>query len=325
MMKKNIWTFRGVTQRDLVRARKNTPWCFWNIGGKHVEGTVAQRKDSPYVSAHLKRNPIISKASKIYAIGSCFARNIEEHLIERSINVLSHQIDLPDNIYSTPARPNAILNQYSTSSMLNLLDKQSKVLQPSAVTKNLYTVPGASSIKLLDKKNIVATSAALKKNFETIKEADCVILTLGQNECWFDNEWGIHWNTMPPVGLLEKYKSRFEVSCPNFTQNHSNLNKIIQLLLALNSNMKIILTVSPIPLHVTFSGEDALLSNEYNKSVLRVIAEEVTHTFENVSYFPSYEMCRHTRPSNAYTDDYAHIKTPMVSEVVNVFFNTYVE
>ena len=320
-----LWSKENITQRDLVKSRHTTPWCFWFQQGKSSQGTVSQRKTMAHTLAHVEKVKLIKRESSVYAIGSCFARNIEEHLIAKSISVLSRGIDLPGNIYSVPARPNAILNQYSTPSILSLLSKKEAVLEPVQVMKNGFAIPCASAIKLLDEEVAGNVVSAMRLNFSRIDSADCVILTLGQNESWYDHELELYWNAMPPAPLLERYPNRFSVRCHNFQSNFENVSAIISRLIGSNSRVKIVLTVSPVPLRVTFSGEDALVANEYNKSVLRVIAEELSRLHDNVVYFPSYEMVRHTIPGNAYHPDFLHVKDELVGEVVRVFLEAHVE
>lgn len=48
-------------------------------------------------------------------------------------------------------------------------------------------------------------------------------------------------------------------------------------------------TVSPVPLYLTFSGEDIIVANTYSKSVLRAVCNAVENSRKRVDYFPSYE------------------------------------
>lgn len=172
-----LWSKSHVTQRDLVKTGKQSPWSFWYQGGKSAQGTVAQRKALGHTLAHVERKHLIKQDSSVYAIGSCFARNIEEHLAARKIRVLSQEIDLPDDIYSVPARPNAILNQYSTPAMMSLLSEKEGVLDPVEISKKSYAIPCASAIRLVDKQTAGKIVQSLKSNYAKISSADCVIPT----------------------------------------------------------------------------------------------------------------------------------------------------
>lgn len=54
--------------------------------------------------------------------------------------------------------------------------------------------------------------------------------------------------------------------------------------------LRVILTVSPVPLIATATNTRVLAATVYSKSLLRVVAEEATSRYNNVSYFPAYEI-----------------------------------
>ena len=321
----SVWTRAAMTQRDLVQARSNAPWYFWWLKAETpVLGTVAERKREDFMIPYIEKKSCISRDARIYTIGSCFAREIEEHLEKRDLTVLSRQISVPAEIFHAPnPRMSAILNQYSTVAMLDLLQRGEASLAKVPVGMDSFTLPCVSTIKLMSAETADTVQAALKANFALMAEADCIIITLGQNECWYDRELEIHWNIMPPMSLIEKAPDRFIVRCPNLQANYENLGTIIEHLQRLNKAMDIVLTVSPVPLHLTFSGQDALIANQYNKSVLRVIAEEATQKYDRVSYFPSFEMVTHSSPQAAFMEDFGHVRPEMVEQVVKVFCETY--
>jgi hypothetical protein len=51
-----------------------------------------------------------------------------------------------------------------------------------------------------------------------------------------------------------------------------------------------LLTVSPVPLTATNSGNHVLVATMESKSILRAVAGKVAREIENSSYFPSYEI-----------------------------------
>ena len=55
-----------------------------------------------------------------FCIGSCFARNIEEHLIYAGHKVLSRRVICP--VEEWALRPNGFVNKFTTMSMLNELE-----------------------------------------------------------------------------------------------------------------------------------------------------------------------------------------------------------
>ena len=58
----------------------------------------------------------------------------------------------------------------------------------------------------------------------------------------------------------------------------------------LNPEIKILLTVSPVPLTATATGHHVLLATQYSKSVLRAVAGDLSEMAKDIDYFPSYEI-----------------------------------
>ena len=60
------------------------------------------------------------------------------------------------------------------------------------------------------------------------------------------------------------------------------LDSIIKLLCNYCKNeIKIFISVSPVPLAATFSGKDIISANNYSKSVLRCVAEAISTKYDN--------------------------------------------
>ena len=57
-----------------------------------------------------------------------------------------------------------------------------------------------------------------------------------------------------------------------------------------NPGLRLILTVSPVPLTATASGAHVLAATTYSKSVLRAVAGDLAAQDDEVDYFPSYEL-----------------------------------
>ena len=80
------------------------------------------------------------------------------------------------------------------------------------------------------------------------------------------------------------------------------------------------------PLVATFENNSVLSSTTYSKSVLRVAAEQVQSNFNNVTYFPSYEIITgpHSR-GRYFEDDLREVKEEGVNHVMSVFMNNFCE
>ena len=79
------------------------------------------------------------------------------------------------------------------------------------------------------------------------------------------------------------------------------------------------------PLHNTFRAQDCLQANSYSKSVQRAALEEVVAKFDNVHYFPSYEMVSLAAPSVAWVnDDFRHVRPETVDRIMRKVIAAYI-
>ncbi|WP_430232148.1 GSCFA domain-containing protein [Nitrosomonas communis] len=88
----------------------------------------------------------------------------------------------------------------------------------------------------------------------------------------------------------------------------------------LNPGINILLTVSPVPLVATYENRHVLVSTTASKAILRAAADEAERIFDNVIYFPSYEII--TSPANGgryYADDLRDVTDNGVQHVMRVF------
>ena len=108
-------------------------------------------------------------------------------------------------------------------------------------------------------------------------------------------------------------------------ENVSNLNAILDLLRRISPNVRLVVTVSPVPLHATFERTSAIVSDCVSKSTLRVAAEEFCKQHDDgVFYWPAFEMIKWVSPHREPffgIDDGApsHISDDAVGVVVDSF------
>jgi GSCFA family len=158
------------------------------------------------------------------------------------------------------------------------------------------------------------------------RAAQCrvIFVTLGLVEVWRDIETDTFLNSTPFFNLLELYPDRYEVHVTDFAQNLANLERIHELLRQFgHPDVKIVVTVSPVPLMATFSEEDIVLANTYSKSLLRAVAQHWSAAHDNVHYFPSYEIVQNSDRSQTWEDDLRHVKPQVVKHIMDVFVQCY--
>lgn len=131
------------------------------------------------------------------------------------------------------------------------------------------------------------TIRALKK---VVSQASVFVFTLGLTESWFNKEHGYEYPMCPGTiaGTFDSTKHLFVNQ--NYPFILDCLEDSIKLLRNYNSNIKILLTVSPVPLTATATNSHVVPATSYSKSVLRAVAGDIANNYDYVDYFPSYEI-----------------------------------
>lgn len=131
------------------------------------------------------------------------------------------------------------------------------------------------------------TLAAIRR---AVTESDLFVFTLGLTEAWINVEHG-HVYPMCPGTVAGTFDgSRHKFHNYSYSEVTADLRETIGLMRGLNPRLRLLLTVSPVPLTATATGEHVLVATTYSKSTLRAVAGDLAHEFEFVDYFPSYEI-----------------------------------
>ena len=149
-----------------------------------------------------------------------------------------------------------------------------------------------------------------------LRKCEVFILTLGMTEAWVFADSGLATSTSPIFGdaTLIRHKNL------SVEENVYELEQIYSLFQKHNPNMKIITTVSPVPLNSTFNrDEHVVVANSLSKSVLRVALEQFSQRHpKDVFYFPSYEIVT-MGTRNAWEIDARHVSNEAVERVMKQF------
>ncbi|MBC9246427.1 GSCFA domain-containing protein [Paracoccus sp. 11-3] len=129
--------------------------------------------------------------------------------------------------------------------------------------------------------------AAVQRLF---RMATHLIFTLGLVECWFDQETGRVMPLAPGVVAGEYDPGRYSLRRLGFAEVLHDLQQMRQHLHRHNPSLRLILTVSPVPLTATATGQHVLPATTNAKAILRAAAGEFADSHEDVDYFPSYEI-----------------------------------
>jgi hypothetical protein len=301
------------------------PALRWSGKGEGAEASAQGRLNKRHIVVpNTSFSLDLTTKSRVYAAGSCFARNIEDVLIESGVEVLSKYTEVALSA-KTGRRPNAFLNRYNTGALAQefITAFQADARDPSllvqlagdkAIDLSLCQLP-AQPLEVVRRLR-TETSASFKR----AAEADLLIFTLGVNEVWRDRQTGAWLNITPPRQLVTAIPDRFIVHELSPEQNFNNIQKAINLARqARGAKIPVVLTVSPVPLEATFFGDCVISQTFKGKSILRVAAAMASEQIDNVFYFPSYEAAMVSADTLTWDNDYRHPTSLFVAEVVGDF------
>ncbi|MGW3310968.1 GSCFA domain-containing protein [Streptomyces sp. NPDC001073] len=132
-------------------------------------------------------------------------------------------------------------------------------------------------------RTLVAVRTALTK-------ADVLVFTLGLTEAWHDTVTGTVLPMCPGTVRGTFDPARHVLHNHTVAQVHRDLTDVLTLARGINSRLRMVLTVSPVPLTATATGRHALVATTHSKSVLRAAAGQSADESDDVDYFPSYEI-----------------------------------
>lgn len=318
-----------LTFKQIMERRKQGAYYRW--AEVNADDTTAAHRLSAgsFVDIWTKPKFTIDRNAKVFTIGSCFARNVEEKLEDNGVEVLSRDFVLDVEDYNVPARPNAALNKFNTQSIedeiaMVLADKEYDPNEIFIEIDGKYFDPLASYTKIADLERVKSIREKIILVTSKIEEAGVVVITLGQNEAWVDLETRLHLNTAPPPSLLKRYKDRFGVELMNYEENMECLCNIMEMIKSKCSrDVKVIVTVSPVPMGTTLSNMDVISANVYSKSMLRICAQELMERYDFVDYFPSYEMATSSPRTLAWERDLLHVTDEAVGFITGQFIDRY--
>lgn len=302
---------------------------------RHAQWSQALDRLGVEVFPRIRPSFRIGPEDKIFTIGSCFARNIEEHVSRLGYNVPMLRFAVPEKEWDG-GRRNGILNKYTPTSILQELAWAAAILERGGAWREedadpmRFDVDGERAIDLnLAQFRTVSRARYLERRrevFEVMREAftaDVTVITLGQIECWYDLEKERYIQEAPAVRALARHEARFAFKTLEFSEAIAAVNETIALLRRFRPEMKFLVTTSPVPMGRTFNPDDVITENSYGKSLLRTVAGQVARTTPGVDYFPSYESVMLSKTWAIWAPDKIHVTDAFVGKIVGGLVDAY--
>lgn len=308
---------------------------FQRLGGNKNRIYPSEKRGAerifPYAQPAVRAGFQFTRESKIFATGSCFARNVEKSLHFIKADVVSSPTDIP-----APPKATQVFQLYNKYTVHSILNEFRWALSGEAVDHaaglvadsqgRYYDLQVASSPDITGTlEEMTAFRAAFNASFARAATADVVIITLGLVECWYDTETGVYLNMAPSKPLTQQYPGRFEFHLLDYNDIYAALVEIEGLLRKDNPNPpELLVTVSPVGLASTFREDDVLITNCYSKSVQRAAVEAFVMNHD-AHYFPSYEYVTLTDRKFAWGNkDFRHVRQETVDRIMADVLLSYV-
>jgi tetratricopeptide (TPR) repeat protein len=318
-----------VLSMDTALANRRSPVSKWPMDPQSQAGRLV-----PLAKPRFDPTFKIRRDELVFTVGSCFARNIEKQLAIEGFDFAARHFQIPESEsdFLSP-EVSGLLNKYVVHSVLNELRW---ALDPSTPFPDAALIAQKGD-KWLDPhihQAIAPSSLARVMNrrryvtdyFRQAGQAGVFIMTLGLAEAWYDTTTGLYLNGMPPLSSKTSEPGRFEFHILDYAQILECLEDIHALLTRFGRpDLRFLVTVSPVVLGSTFSGEDVLIANTYSKSVQRAAVSAFAARHDNVNYFPSYESVTLSDRSRAWDTDQAHASDEIVRYNVLAMMGAYVD
>jgi len=245
----------------------------------------------------------ITPTDNIVTAGSCFAQHISRSLLAHGYTWLDAEPAPP--MLSAEQKRNFGFgvfsfrtgNIYTTAMLRQWLSWALEKTEPPAeawITDGRVYDPFRPNVEpngfsstaemLASRENTLAAIRA------AVKQASVFVFTLGLTEAWINSNNGAVYPMCPGTvaGTFDPSSHEFK----NYSYNEvlSNLQAAVNLMRKANEQLRVLLTVSPVPLTAIASDDHVLVATTYSKSTLRAVAGDLARELAFVDYFPSYEI-----------------------------------
>ncbi len=266
----------------------------------------------------------------IATAGSCFAQHIARTLKAKGFKYLETETGPESRTFGVfSAR---FGNLYTTRQLLQLFQRAYGLYVPQ---DDVWTLPDGRFVDPFRPQvepGGYATAEEVQADREThlgavremFETCDVFIFTLGLTEGWRSKRDGAVFPLAP--GVAGSPASMDDYEFHNFTaaETTQDLLTFIDHLRTVNPEVRLIFTVSPVPLVATYEPRHVLVSTIYSKAALRVAAEDVVRATPGSSYYPSFEIITgHHTKYRYFAEDLRSVTNEGVDRAMSLFSKHY--
>jgi GSCFA family len=259
-----------------------------------------------------ERRPIITNKSRIATIGSCFAQEIAGAMDRLKLNGAMH----PGGLFYTSRTIRQELERIFGG-------------WPGYREEPLWSTSRGFVHPFKDYKKPFASREALAEWSDRLdadaerlfRSANVVVVTLGLIESWRNPKTGNSFRQIPhPEVMAELQPEFYRQTVADILDDLRAIRRVVRE----QANAELIVTVSPVPLHATFTKLDIRVANMESKSRIRAAVSQFIDEFPDVHYFHAYELVTTAeRLSDFMLEDGRHVSRQAVDYILQVFLQQY--
>jgi hypothetical protein len=304
---------------------------FW----RRSVGNVDRHAFDPVVAPKFS----IARQERVATAGSCFAQHISRKLQAIDFNYLQCEdgsgLAEPErksrNYGTFSAR---FGNLYTARQLLQLFKRAQGRFDPAEPAwqrpDGRWADPFRPNVEPDGFESVEALQADRVEHLAAVKrmfaEADVFIFTMGLTEGWRSRSDGAMFPLAPGVVAGEFDPAKYEFVNFGVHETEQDMAEFLVLLKSVNPAVKVLLTVSPVPLMATYEPRHVAVATCYSKSVLRVVADSLCRRFAWVDYFPSFEIITGSYNDGAYFEaDHREVNSIGVAHAMRCFLHNYVD
>ena len=309
---------------------------YQSLNPKHFWSTAVAQKNMFDIADLWDPKFRIGRRMKVATYGSCFAQHIGKALAKRGFTWMITErapSGLSDanakkfnygvftartgNIYTV-----SLLNQWLDWALLGkqcpneIWEKNGRFFDPfrPSIEPNGFESPDEVRNSRVQ---------AVEAFRQSIIDSDIFVFTLGLTESWLNKAHGYEYPLCPGTVAGEFDDSIHKFENQEYTFIRNSLLEAINKMKNANSKLKFLLTVSPVPLTATMSGNHILVATMESKSILRAVAGSVANRSARTDYFPSYEIINSTPFRGSFFEpNQRNVNHAGVDHVMKTFFSS---
>jgi GSCFA family len=280
---------------------------------------------------------VISRSERVCTAGSCFAQHISNRLSKIGFNYYIPEAGANLTDVEKSSRGYGVFsarygNLYTVRQLLQLFEESFNTRMKSEKTwrrrDGRFVDPFRPNIEPLGHDTVDSVTVARQEHLQHVKDvflnSEIFVFTLGLTEGWINKIGGDVFPLAPGVSGGEFSTDNYEFINFGVADVINDLRCFLQKLREINPKVKVVLTVSPVPLIATYEDRHVLVSTTYSKSVLRVAADVAAREFSWVDYFPSYEIINGNFNMGRYfEEDLRGVNSLGVSHAMRCFLKNY--